>query len=108
MLAALEAYMPPGVAWTRPEGGLYVWLTLPDGLDGGQVAERALAEHSVSVISGAAFYPIEPRRNTLRLSFSLAPEEAAREGVRRLGGLLADMIGGLHPGDRADLERVVG
>ncbi|HET6970798.1 MAG TPA: PLP-dependent aminotransferase family protein, partial [Phenylobacterium sp.] len=92
MLAALEAFMPPGVAWTRPEGGLYIWLTLPEGLDGGRVAERALTEFNVSVIGGAAFFAERPQRNTLRLSYSLAAEDAAREGVRRLGGLLAEMI----------------
>jgi hypothetical protein len=92
MLAALEAFMPPGVAWTRPEGGLYVWLTLPEGLDGAQVAERALMEDQVSVISGAAFYPRDPQHNTLRLSYSLASEADAGEGLRRLGLRIAEML----------------
>jgi hypothetical protein len=94
MMAALDANMPPQVTWTRPEGGFYVWLTLPAGLDGNAVAERALAEGRVSVISGAAFYATAPERNTLRLSFSLAPEDAAREGVQRLGRVLRETIGG--------------
>jgi DNA-binding transcriptional MocR family regulator len=55
------------------------------------VAERALAELNVSVIGGAAFFAERPQRNTLRVSYSLAPEDAAREGVRRLGELLAQM-----------------
>jgi DNA-binding transcriptional MocR family regulator len=93
MLEALEAFMPPGVSWTRPEGGLYIWLTLPQGVDGAEVSERALMEERVSVISGAAFYPVDPVRNTLRLSYSLASDEAAREGIRRLGRLLSGMIG---------------
>ncbi len=90
MLTALEDFMPPGVRWTRPEGGLYIWVELPEGVDGAIVAETALREQSVSVISGAAFYPAAPRRNTLRLSYSLAPEEAAREGVRRLAEVIAE------------------
>ena len=93
MMAALDTHMPPGVTWTRPEGGFYVWLTLPAGLDGNAVAERALAEGRVSVISGAAFYATTPERNTIRLSFSLASEEAASEGVKRLGRVLGEMIG---------------
>ena len=93
MLDALDAYMPPGVSWTRPQGGLYIWLTLPSGLDGAKVSERALLETDVSVISGAAFYPVDPVRNTLRLSYSLASEAAAREGIRRLGALLGEMTG---------------
>ncbi|MBW8812870.1 MAG: PLP-dependent aminotransferase family protein [Caulobacterales bacterium] len=92
MLRALEDGMPPGVTWTRPEGGLYIWLTLPPGLDGAAVAERALMEDQVSVISGAAFYPVEPRRNTLRLSYSLASEADAAEGVRRLGRRIEAMM----------------
>lgn len=92
MLAALDAHMPANVTWTRPEGGFYVWLTLPAEIDGNAVAERALAETRVSVISGAAFYAAVPERNTIRLSFSLAPEDAAREGVKRLGQLLGEMI----------------
>ncbi len=90
MLAALEAFMPPGVRWTRPEGGLYIWLELPDGVDGAVVAETALREQSVSVISGAAFYPEAPQHNTLRLSYSLAAEDGAREGVRRLAQVIAE------------------
>jgi DNA-binding transcriptional MocR family regulator len=93
MLAALADHMPAGVQWTEPEGGLYIWLTLPEGMDGGELARRALIEHGVATISGAAFYPIEARPNTLRLSFSMVPEEAAREAVRRLGLLVEDMMG---------------
>ena len=93
MLEALEAFMPPGVAWTRPEGGLYIWLTLPEGIDGAEVSEQALMEDAVSVISGAAFYAVVPVRNTVRLSYSLASEEGAREGIRRLGARLSAMIG---------------
>jgi hypothetical protein len=92
MLDALQVHMPPGVSWTRPEGGLYVWLTLPAGLDGAVVAEQALMEDQVSVISGAAFYPVDPVRNTLRLSYSLASEADAHEGVRRLGARIAAML----------------
>jgi DNA-binding transcriptional MocR family regulator len=92
MLEALEAYMPPGVTWTRPEGGLYIWVTLPAHIDGAVLSERLLMEEGVSVISGAAFYPVDPVRNTVRLSYSLATEEAAREGVKRMGAMLTSML----------------
>jgi DNA-binding transcriptional MocR family regulator len=85
MLAALVEHMPSSVHWSRPEGGLYIWLTLPESMDGATFAERALAEHGVVTISGAAFYPIDPQRNTLRLSFSLIGIPEAREAIRRLG-----------------------
>lgn len=84
MLDALARYMPDGVTWTRPEGGLYVWVTLPPHIDGAELAMRALADQGVSTISGSAFYPVDPERNTLRLSFSMIPAEDAHEGIRRL------------------------
>jgi len=97
MLAALDQHMPAGVSWTRPEGGLYVWGSLPEGVDAGRFAERALMEHKVSIISGAAFYPakaenVRPATNRFRLSFSMIPSEAATEGVRRLGLLAGEMV----------------
>lgn len=97
MLETLDAVMPAGVRWTRPEGGLYIWGELPDGIDGTRFAERALSEHMVSIISGAAFYPagaanVEVRRNTFRLSFSMIGEEPARTGVERLGELARAML----------------
>lgn len=97
MLAALDQYMPEGVKWTRPEGGLYVWGSLPEGIDAGRFAERALMEHKVSIISGAAFYPakaenVRPAHNRFRLSFSMIPSDAATEGVRRLGLLAREMV----------------
>ncbi|MDB5433087.1 MAG: PLP-dependent aminotransferase family protein [Caulobacter sp.] len=92
MLEALETHMPPGVTWTRPEGGLYIWVTLPAHIDGAVLSERLLMEEAVSVISGAAFYPVDPVRNTVRLSYSLATEEAAREGVKRMGTMLSAML----------------
>jgi DNA-binding transcriptional MocR family regulator len=94
MLAALAEHMPTGVRWIRPEGGLYVWVELPEPLDATLLTQRALAEHGVSAIAGASFYPkgIPAERNTLRLSFSMIPSDLAREGVARLGTLASEML----------------
>ncbi|MBY8823513.1 PLP-dependent aminotransferase family protein [Sphingomonas colocasiae] len=96
MLKALADNMPEAVRWTMPEGGLYVWVELPDHMDATVFAQRALAEHSVSIISGAAFYPagasnVAVRRNTFRLSFSMIGADPARTGVERLGVLVREM-----------------
>jgi DNA-binding transcriptional MocR family regulator len=88
MLAALERHMPGGVAWTRPAGGLFVWVTLPEGHDGAALLERSLAEAGVAFVPGAAFYFDGRGRNTLRLSFSLPGEEDIEQGIRRLGRLI--------------------
>jgi DNA-binding transcriptional MocR family regulator len=88
MLAALAAHMPPSVRWTRPEGGLFVWVTLPEGLDGAELLKRAVAEASVAFVPGGAFHPDGGGANTIRLSYSLPTPEAIAEGVRRLASLL--------------------
>lgn len=92
MLDALETFMPDGVSWTRPEGGLYIWMTLPPQVDGDELARKAIADHGVSTISGSAFYPVEPKRNTLRLSFSMIPSDIAREGIRKLALTVRDLL----------------
>jgi 2-aminoadipate transaminase len=83
MLAGLEEALPPGSAWTRPAGGMFVWITLPDGHDAAALLPRAL-DHGVAFVPGASFYAGEPDRRTLRLSFTqIGPEEIV-EGLRRL------------------------
>jgi hypothetical protein len=89
MLAALERHMPDGVTWTRPAGGLFVWVTLPEGHDAAALLERSLAEAGVAFVPGAAFFFDGRGRNTLRLSFSLPGEEDIELGIRRLGTLIS-------------------
>lgn len=93
MLAALRDEMPQGVSWTEPEGGLYVWLRLPAAVDGDELALRALRDFAVSIISGRPFFPIDPERNTARLSFSLADPDQIRSGVASLAELVQAMSG---------------
>ncbi len=88
MLAALAAFMPADVRWTKPEGGLFVWLTLPEGVDGAKWLERAIVEAGVAFVPGGAFHPEGDGANTIRLSYSLPTPEAIAEGVRRLATLL--------------------
>lgn len=91
MLAALQAHMPKGVQWTKPEGGMFVWVTLPEGMDGGALLARAIAEAKVAFVPGIAFFADRGRSNYLRLNFSLADEASIAEGIRRLGALIATM-----------------
>lgn len=93
MMAALEASMPKGVEWTHPEGGLFVWLTLPTGIDGAELLARAVAEERVAFVPGKAFFATDAMANTIRLNFSSANEAQITEGVSRLGRLIARMAG---------------
>ena len=88
MVAALAREMPEGVSFTRPEGGMFVWLTLPEGMDGAELLARAIAEERVAFVPGGAFFADGSNRNTLRLSFSCASDAQIDEGIARLGRLL--------------------
>jgi DNA-binding transcriptional MocR family regulator len=88
MQAALARHMPLGVTWTRPQGGMFVWVQLPRGFDGAQLLEAALAEENVAFVPGAPFFALDPEANTLRLSYSLPSPSDIDEGVRRLGRLI--------------------
>lgn len=88
LLAALDRHMPSGVTWTRPEGGMFVWLTLPEGMDGKTLLEQALAEERVAFVPGGPFFAEVASDNSLRLSYSLPNDADIEEGVRRLGRLI--------------------
>ncbi|TPM25254.1 PLP-dependent aminotransferase family protein [Mesorhizobium sp. B2-2-2] len=88
LLGALEAHMPEGVAWSRPEGGMFVWVTLPEGADATALLARSVKEARVAFVPGSAFFADGTGRNTLRLSFTLADRRAVSEGIPRLAALL--------------------
>lgn len=88
MLAALAREMPEGVTWTRPEGGMFVWLTLPGHIDAAELLAQSLQSERVAFVPGRAFFADGSNGNTLRLSFSCADEAAISEGITRLGRLI--------------------
>jgi 2-aminoadipate transaminase len=87
MLAALDRHFPPEVRWTKPKGGLFLWATLPPGLDSAELFEAAVAE-KVAFVPGASFFPRGGGERTLRLNFSYATPEVIEEGIRRLGNVI--------------------
>ena len=91
MLAALERFMPPGVQWTVPQGGMFIWVTLPEGHDGATMLAAALEQERIAFVPGAAFHVDGSGRNTIRLAYSLQPEPRITEGMKRLGHLIARM-----------------
>ncbi len=88
MLAALARHMPKGVTWTRPEGGMFVWVTLPEGVDGAEVLARSLRQQKVAFVPGQAFFADGSGANSVRLSFSCADGPTIEEGIARLGHVL--------------------
>ncbi|MBC7318210.1 PLP-dependent aminotransferase family protein [Candidatus Bipolaricaulota bacterium] len=94
MLDALARHMPEEATWTKPEGGLFVWVKLPDGVDTTKMLERALA-HKVAYVPGQPFFADGSGQNTMRLSFALATLEQIEEGIRRLGAVVKEEIAAL-------------
>lgn len=91
MLAALEREMPEGIHWSKPDGGFFVWITLPDHIDG-QEMFRISAEHGVVVFPGKWFDPTGEVSHTIRLSFSTVPEDRIDLGIKRLGAAIRSVL----------------
>ncbi|TDR32170.1 PLP-dependent aminotransferase family protein [Hydromonas duriensis] len=90
MLDALSHHMPSGVKWNQPAGGMFLWLTLPEGLD----SERILAQvikQNVAYVPGTPFYANNPQHNTLRLAFVTVPAEKIQAGIKILGQAFAKL-----------------
>ncbi|GAA6176310.1 PLP-dependent aminotransferase family protein [Sulfitobacter pacificus] len=91
ILTALQEHMPEGVTWTKPEGGMFVWVTLPKNMDGGDLLRHALETQKLAFVPGQAFFADRSGANTLRLAYSLADETQINEGMKRLGAAIRDL-----------------
>ncbi len=93
MLAALEEFMPKdaGISWTKPAGGMFIWVTLPEHFDTDELMKEAVAAN-VAFVPGSVFYGNEPQKNRLRLSFVTVPVEKIREGIQALAGVVANHL----------------
>ena len=89
MVSLLEKYMPSGVSWTYPDGGLFLWLTLPPAVDTVALYDKALAA-GVAYVAGSFFYTDGSHRNTMRLNFSFVAEAKMEPGIKLLASLLRD------------------
>jgi 2-aminoadipate transaminase len=112
MVGALRDHFPAQATWTEPEGGLFIWATLPAYIDTGDLLAKALRE-DVAFVPGQAAYVEEGRgRSSMRLNFSGVGEDEIREGIRRIGGAVAEQVElygaltGEHPAPGAEGEEV--
>jgi 2-aminoadipate transaminase len=88
MLDALTEFFPPSVTWTKPEGGMFIWVTLPKHIDSMALLDEAITQN-VAFVPGAPFYANSPQQHTLRLSFVTVSPDRIREGVSKLGKMIA-------------------
>ncbi|MFQ5868567.1 MAG: PLP-dependent aminotransferase family protein [Candidatus Zixiibacteriota bacterium] len=91
MLNAMEAHFPEEVNWTKPEGGLFLWVELPRGMNSAQLLDKAV-ERKVAYVPGSPFYAQTKGENTMRLNFSNASPEKIVEGIRRLGQVIKENL----------------
>lgn len=91
MLSLLEEHMPAGVRWTHPEGGLFLFLTMPEGFDAVRFYDRAL-DAGVAYVAGEFFFPQRGGKNTMRLNFSFMDKERMVAGIQLLASLLKDEL----------------
>jgi 2-aminoadipate transaminase len=91
ILSALKRHMPPGVCWTQPEGGLFIWVRLPESMDTTEILRDAI-DQKVAFVPGSAFYDNGSGKNTMRLNFSNATPAKIEEGIARLGKVLSRVM----------------
>ncbi len=91
MISALEKFMPDGVQWTRPSGGLFLWATLPDSINTGSIFKLAV-DAKVAFVPGGPFHPRGGGENTMRLNFSNSKPELIMEGIKRLAKVIKNNL----------------
>ena len=91
MLSAFREFMPEGVTWTEPEGGLFLFLTLPQGMDAEDLFKKAI-ENDVAFVLGSVFHCDGSGKNTMRINFSYMSKERTTEGVKRLAKAIKEML----------------
>lgn len=91
MLAAMERFFPPGIRWTHPKGGLFLWVTLPEDINSEEVLKAAV-KRKVAFVPGTPFHPCGGGQNTLRLNFSNATPENILAGIQRLGEVFSEYV----------------
>jgi 2-aminoadipate transaminase len=91
MFEMMEEMFPPGVTWSQPQGGMFLWGILPEGMDAADVLKRAV-EKKVAFVPGGPFHPRGGGENTMRINFSYSSPDNIREGITRLGTALKELI----------------
>jgi len=91
MISAMREHFPEGCTWTEPEGGLFLWVTVPKHVSTKELLPKAI-EQKVAFVYGQPFFPDGSGKNTMRLNYSNATHEGIVEGIKRLAKLFKDNI----------------
>jgi len=91
MLECFNKYMPEGVSWTKPEGGLFLFLKLPEEMNADEVFDLAV-KNNVAFVKGSVFHCNDCGKNTMRINFSYCNKETITTGIKRLSGVISDYM----------------
>lgn len=91
MISCFKKYMPAGITWTEPQGGLFLFVTLPSHLDSDDIFKKAI-DKNVAFVSGSSFFCNNSGHNTMRINFSFSNKEEIEEGVKRLAAVICDEL----------------
>lgn len=91
MISCFKKYMPAGITWTEPQGGLFLFVTLPSHLDSDEIFKKAI-EKNVAFVAGSSFFCNNSGHNTMRINFSFSNKEEIEEGVKRLSWVICEEI----------------
>jgi DNA-binding transcriptional MocR family regulator len=97
MLSALERFMPAGVTWIRPAGGMFIWLTLPETLDSRELLRTSLESEGIIFVPGSSFFTNGDGARNIRLNYTKSSEATIEDGMRRLGNLIACQLAEVAP-----------
>ena len=91
MIGCFKKYMPAGITWTEPQGGLFLFVTLPEQLDADEIFKKAI-EKNVAFVAGSSFFCDNSGHNTMRINFSFSNENEIGEGVKRLSEVICEEL----------------
>lgn len=91
MLDAMDEYFPKECTWTRPDGGLFTWVVLPEYIDARELAKQCI-EKKVAYVPGGSFFPNGGHENTFRMNYSCMPEDRIVEGIKRIGETIKENL----------------
>lgn len=87
MLSSIKQFFPKNIKYSAPEGGLFIWIELPESVDSGELLAKCL-KNKVAFVPGASFFPNRTKNNALRLNYSNMPKEKIMEGIKIMGEVL--------------------
>ena len=91
MFQAMERYFPAGVSWTKPDGGIFLWVTLPQGMDANELFEKSV-QAKVAYVPGSCYFAKGGGHITMRVNFSACDEEKIEEGIKRLARVITENL----------------